>query len=429
MAPFISAPDPTTLLPPLLACLPTAFCSTRPPPALPPLLSPILRQRVTYLSSTTQTSEASWLPLLCWDATEAQDLAGVVENTAFELHPVSGEIELGDVGKALYRRKDAETIQALLRVPDLAIAVVYVWCEMDEGGDRGEGQGWRVAELRLLNRVSASSTGKEEARDEWLDTIAAANARFDESRNKPQSDGARADAQAKDGLSLGALEDDDDDDDYWARYDATPGGRTPALKPSPAPRAGASLGMTATARARSPSEDAYYAQYSSVQPEMDSHDPELAAQVSGDSTLPGDALSGSSRSAEAERERTVANGYSTTSAVNGYFSSIAQRPTSSSYEAPTDQHRNAGTEVNNALVHTRPATSTSSSSSSSSAAAAASIAHLEQAALAQSAAALAVQQHVTTSLQSLWRLARATGIDTADFRALVAVQLDVLEGE
>ncbi|KAL9032118.1 MAG: hypothetical protein Q9180_006688, partial [Flavoplaca navasiana] len=75
----IPPPAAETLLPPLLACLPTAFASTRPPPALLPLLSPILRQRVQLLSGSTSSPSDSWLTKLTWDPTKAEGLAPVVE--------------------------------------------------------------------------------------------------------------------------------------------------------------------------------------------------------------------------------------------------------------------------------------------------------------------------------------------------------------
>src|ERR1700722_5722616 len=103
MVMYIPPPAPRDLLPPLLACLPTAFASSRPPPALLPLLSPILRQRVQLLSCE------SWLPLLCWDAHAASKLPGIIENIQLEPPPVSGEVELRDVETIQYRRLDPET--------------------------------------------------------------------------------------------------------------------------------------------------------------------------------------------------------------------------------------------------------------------------------------------------------------------------------
>lgn len=142
MVELINAPDSRALLPPLLACLPTAFVSPQPPPALLPLLSPILRQRLQILTSVSTSPDESWLKLLCWDNAKAERLQSIVENTTFEPHPVSGEIELTDDMPATYKRIDDETLQSLVVLPEYSLAVIYLWCPDDE-----HGRGWRVAEL------------------------------------------------------------------------------------------------------------------------------------------------------------------------------------------------------------------------------------------------------------------------------------------
>src|SRR6266487_4225572 len=117
MVASVPLPQPRTLLPPFIACLQTAGLSIRPPPALLPLLSPILRQRVQLFTSTATASEGqthqrqvSWLSLLCWNEDVASKLPAIVEKYAdkFEPHPVSGEIEMEafDEGKMQYRRVD-----------------------------------------------------------------------------------------------------------------------------------------------------------------------------------------------------------------------------------------------------------------------------------------------------------------------------------
>ncbi|KAI7012833.1 hypothetical protein KC355_g5283, partial [Hortaea werneckii] len=76
-------PDSRGLLPPLLACLPTAFLAPRPPPALLPLLAPVLRQKLNYISSGND----GWLPLLSWDKERAAKLPATVERIQVEPHP------------------------------------------------------------------------------------------------------------------------------------------------------------------------------------------------------------------------------------------------------------------------------------------------------------------------------------------------------
>jgi len=141
---YVPPPDPQTLLPPLLACLPAGLVSTRPPPALLPLLSPILRQRVNIFTAPSPSSTPeSWLRLLCWGAEKADGVLTLVEGITFELHPVSGEIELPDEITVAYKRVDEETLRAQIQLPEYGLNVLYEWCVNDPDG----GTGWRVAEL------------------------------------------------------------------------------------------------------------------------------------------------------------------------------------------------------------------------------------------------------------------------------------------
>jgi hypothetical protein len=378
MAPFVAAPDPSSLLPPFLACLPLAFCSSQPPPALLPFLSPILRQRVQYLSGTT--AEGSWLPLLSWDQAKASDLVRKIESTTFEPHPVSGEIELGEVEAPLFRRQDEETLHSVLKLPDWELMVVYVWCEHDEPGG---GPGWRVTELRLFNH---SPQGYPV---EWADSVGKANTQFAEVKApelQPREPSPRQlDAAPMTQTNGQDNDDDDDDDDYWAQYDNTPG-RTPATKRSPAPFTSMN---DAPSHGRTASEEEYLARYGGVQPEMEHHDPSMEHEVVGESTLRGNELTG-------------------------------QRQQDSSVLPPLDGHSlvNGRDEpVDTELVHTRPSTSSSASA----------VQHLEHAAENQSHSDIAIQQHIGTSIKSLWRLARGTGIDTAEFKQVVRNELDLLD--
>ena len=246
------APVPRELLPPLLACLPTAFFSPNPPPALLPLLSPILRQRVNVLSAG---SSDNWLSLLTWDRARASKLAEKVEVMQLEAHPVSGELELQEVGKVQYRRLDQETLQARFGVPEFQLLPVYVWCQDDQQG--GGGQAWRLAELRVLEDADDDT--------EWFDSEVQATAASQTSDDRRNVNGLAVNVQAPEPQ-------DEDDDDYWASYDRTPA-RTPAAKHSPAPN---SQGFPASLnRQQSTEEQDYYARYASeVQPALDSHDPD-----------------------------------------------------------------------------------------------------------------------------------------------------------
>ena len=257
MVDFMPPPEPRDLLPPLLACLPIAFVSTRPPPTLIPLLSPILRQRVQIFSSVANSSSDSWLRLLCWGDAKADSVTRVLDGVEFEPHPVSGEIELPEDISIVYRRVDQETLHARIALPEYNISVVYVWCPNDPDGG---GPGWRIAELQ-------SNENPDDGNAIWSDSIGEAN---DQSRQHIIDDALKA-ADSNDNETK---QDEDDDDDYWAQYDnspsRTPAAKTPAFRPAP-----------------TGSDDNYFSRYADVQPAMDNHDPSETPEP-GVSSLNGD---------------------------------------------------------------------------------------------------------------------------------------------
>ena len=243
-------PSLEQLLVPLLATLPSAAVSPQPPAALLPLLSPILRQRVQLLSSADGDP---WLPLLCYDAAKVPGLVKVAKDESLEPHPVSGEVEVDWEAQVetKYRRLDEETLQALVTLQDLGLSVKLVWCVNDEAGG---GDGWKIGEVGVTDKTNTS----------WGEpSILTAESAFrtltaEQPITHPNANGISLHTPA---------EDEDEDDDYWAQYDKTPG-HTPAPKASPAP----------AARLDSADEDSYYAQYATVQPAMDNHDPDEAKQ-------------------------------------------------------------------------------------------------------------------------------------------------------
>lgn len=409
-------PDPRELLPPLLACLPTAFISPRPPPALLPLLSPLLRQRVAFLggsSANSSDTNSGWLPLLTWDASRAAKLPAVVEQIELEPHPVSGEVEIEDVRPAKYRRLDEETLQARLEVEQFGLLPIFVWCESDEhagsaeGG--GSGAGWKLAELRALEDV-------EEDAGEWGEGIVeadeAAEAKMGRSIAVPQVNGAQN----------GNEDDDEDDDDYWASYDRTPGrGPTPA-KSSPA------RGTQAAGRGRSQSELDYYSRYGSeVQPALDAHDPDEENAEMGQSTLNGGSLvRQQARQAQQQRipppqesqpeERPI-------SRPNGTSLFPADDPSSSSNTKPNISLLSPTTSLPNEqdVSHPSPISPTDSQTS---------VERLEQKAAAMSEDAdrahTAIKQHISTDIKSLFRLAKSTGMARREFERIVSTELECL---
>lgn len=397
-------PDARELLPPLLACLPTAFISPRPPPALLPLLSPLLRQRVAFLGapgSNDGTTSSGWLPLLTWDSQRAAKLPPIVERIELEPHPVSGELEIEDVRPAKYRRLDVETLQARLEVEQFELLPLFVWCESDEhAGGEGNGAGWKLAELRALEDA-------EEDAEEWFGDIVEANEASGSSNGRslevPRVNGGKPDGNA---------EEEDDDDAYWASYDRTPGrGPTPA-KQSPAP------GTQATGRGRSQSELEYYSRYGAeVQPALDAHDPDEEHGELGESTLNGDSLvRQQARQAQQipipNQQQQPQDNQRPLSPPNGTSMFPADPPSNNKpHDPPTT------------LDQPRPISPTDSQSS---------IERLEQKAAAMSSgeeadrAQTAIKQHISTDIKSLFRLARGTGMERREFERVVKTELECL---
>ena len=364
----IPAPEPRRLLPPLLACLPTAFASPRPPPALLPLLSPILRQRVQLLSPNTSSTD-SWLSLLCWNTSGAEKLPDIVESESFELHPVSGEVEFKDVERIRYRRLDLETLHALLVLTDLSLVVKYLWCIGDE---EGGGTGWRVAELRPLNLPEIDGAT-------WFSTIAEADEKARESTLAP----ALREVDHHDQEAMGA--DEDDDDQYWAQYDETLG-RTPTeTKTSERPATSVTNG-----RPMNTSEEEYYAQYTEVQPALDGDDPSAQREDPGMSSLNGDIIQ-----------------KGTTRQIPSNDTSIRVTPETASHRQYSISHIS------------QPHASLSSDSTSA-------VERLEHTAASLAQSEMAARQHISTSMKSLFRLARNTGIDRLEFERLVRTELETL---
>lgn len=378
----ISPPDPHALLYPLLACLPTAFVSPRPPPALLPLLSPILRQRVHHLSATSDTSE-SWLKLLSWDRERAAKLPGVIENMQLEPHPVSGEIELEDIREALYRRLDEETLQARVDVQEVALTFLFVWCASDEAGG---GAGWRLAELRALEDAEDGTT--------WYENLSEAEENY--------AAVARTRLSAVNVRNGSVVSTGSNDDDYWNAYDRSPG-RTPQ-KRSPAPP------QTTSIQQPSQQELEYFARYmSEVQPAMDPHDPDEQGIDPKESTLHGNTMSAAQNVGQRSFQPTETD--VTSLGPNGYDSSIPSFRNGTRFDSITEEPKAVEIE------HPRPASSSSGEGS---------VARLERRAASVTQAEVAIKQHISTDLKSLFRLSRAAGIEREEFERIVKTELDCL---
>ncbi|KAI9694353.1 MAG: hypothetical protein M1820_009001 [Bogoriella megaspora] len=388
MVQYIPPPDPRSLLPPLLACLPTAFVSSRPPPDFLPLLSPILRQRLQLLAGDAPTASGSWLPLLCWDPRQGAQLPDVIEGIQLEPHPVSGEIELGDIKPAKYRRTDTETLHAQLILDDYGLSAVYLWCMGDESAG---GHAWRLAELRILN--------EQDVAVQWTDSIAEANENF---RNQNFVEALQDWVPRQSNGNYNGIahqpsnqEDNDDDDDYWNSYDRTPG-RTP-LKRSPAPTA---PNASITDRKRSTSELDYYARYETeVQPALDAHDPSEAASEQHESTLNGNVLSIGQEDYKPQLQSVLPNGNSTA-------------------DTPTSPYRTRSTsnQTDDNVSQPRPISPPSPGH----------VARLEESASSHSQAEVGIRQHISSETKNLFRLARSAGIDRAEFTQIMNREIESL---
>ncbi|KAF2400380.1 hypothetical protein EJ06DRAFT_537949 [Trichodelitschia bisporula] len=369
----VQPPDPRQLLPPLLACLPASFASPRPPPALTLLLTPILRQRLHAL--TSEVGSDSWLPLLTWDREQAPKLQTIVENIQLEPHPASGEIEIPEPDRIEFRRFDPETLHSRLRLEELGLSPIYLWCT---GDGKSNNQGWKLHDLRLVTQ--------DDDEAQWHGSLADAEAKY-EGQRAVSSNGTRGTG----GLAVPSAgpestEDDDDDDGYWAAYDRTPG-RTP-LKQSPAP----SQNANSSVKLPTGSEVEYFARYmEEVQPALDPDDPSEEGLAPGESTLNGDTVLSSGAFAQNE------------SGVS---------------DAAYPSH--GGGETNGTAtgeIH-QPRPSSPSSSSS--------IEQLERQAENQSQAEVGIKQHISTDIKSLFRLARSAGIQRGEFERIVKTELELL---
>lgn len=312
----------------------------------------------------------------------------MVESEAFELHPVSNEIEFGDADIAGYRRLDVETLHARIDVGDLRLTVIYLWCV---GDTEGGGDGWRVGEVLPLSDKGDATSG-------WRKSIGEADEAFREKSvsNTP----AQGPANGKPAVETNgvfsnlAVDGADDDDDYWAQYDNAPTS-TPGPQPSPGPPADA----RSPRHGRTMSDAAYYSQYAQVQPDMDNDDPSADRNAIGESSLNGDVIATTSQPAPSQPD-------SMTNHLDSSTKSAA--PTLSQ---PTTEHP-------------RPQTASSDDGSSS-----AIVDRLEDSANMQSQTELAVRQHVASTMKSLHRLARSTGIGTAEFEGMIKTEMEMLRFE
>lgn len=412
MPPPISPPAPRQLLPPLLASLPAAAVSPEPPTALLPTLSPILRQRVRLLSAS---STDPWLPLLCYNQEKAGKLLEIAKSDRFEPHPVSGEVEIdwdSDV-ETKYRRLDAETLEAYVSLYPFDLSVKLLFCTGDQ---EGGGDGWRIGEVAVSEDHTLQS---------WQ-SIGEAEGHFKEATSKESTSQASKPPQPSIGINgnvhqFTEAENEDDDDAYWAQYDSTPA-RTPAPKHSPAPDT-----MRNNVRSQADEEAAYYAQYAQVQPAMDSHDPDEASATSQIESTLGESTGTSDHHRTHPLPRSNSDDeilHSSRAWSDSAHPQTQSQPlpyTSFSTASNPAEHEHESPE--SILIQPRPTSSSSSSSVST-------VDKLEDKAAQLDRTAelehIGVKQHISTSIKSLFRLARAAGMERDEFERMVRTELDVL---
>jgi hypothetical protein len=323
-------------------------------------------------------------------------LTELAQGGRLEPHPVSGEVEVDwDYDLDIkYRRLDSETLQALVVIREFDLFFRLVFCTGDK---EGGGDGWRVGEVGVASSPSVvPSFGGQES-------ISEAERQFE----KAEPSGRATNNRLYDaGANEEEDDDDDDDDDYWARYDGTPA-RSPAVKRSPAPRSmqpsAQAQGADISSYRSQSAEDAYFAQYDSVQPAMDNHDPDEVVEPAHVAPPLGLARPVTSNDSSEHSE------INETSGVWTLADAIQRSPSGRA----DDEERAA------ALVHPRPASSASSSGSLS-------VAKLEEAAEKRDQSEFGVKQHVSRSIRSLFMLSRASGIDREEFERMVRTELDVL---
>jgi hypothetical protein len=318
-----------------------------------------------------------------------------------------------------YRRIDEETLEAYVSLREFELSVKLLWCTGDQ---EGGGDQWRIGEVSGLDSFSTSNSTQQ-----GCESIGEADDRFKEATlndSKLRESDTHKSGHGMNGNAQPTVAPEEEDDDaYWAQYDNTPA-RTPAVKNSPAP---GSMQNSSTSRAHN-SEDAYYAQYASVQPAMDNHDPDEASQNGPtESTLSRSSLTHEPHDSPSHYEHNHDHDHDhdhdpeLSSSSHVWASSLlplpqpAEPPTYDSAFPPTFPLPEPDAEV----LQPRPTSSNSSSSSQT-------VERLENTAAALGHSEMGVKQHISTSVKSLFRLARAAGMERGEFERLVRTELDVL---
>lgn len=404
------------LIPPLLMHLAPLASSSQPssspsspppPPSLYPLLAPILRSRLHHLADSTE----SWISLLSWNAHHGQQLASHLASAAPAA--AAGERALA-VARGI-QRTDQETLKAAVELCDWGLEVVYLWCTNDPDG---EDDGWRVLELHPATTTTIPAADADACGEDgkWYPTIAEAEEAS--ASNRLKAGGRRAFAAASAASSYNApMEEEgegsnDDDDDYWNMYDHASASETSAAAAAPEQPEEAQAQAQGRAPAgedsnvwHSPSEDTYFSRYAEVVPALDC----------GASSPP---VSGMCRR-NSMSTATTANSTSTPPTTIAAVSPATT--TATPPRCPTAATTIAATNTNN--NHNNTNITNSSTATAAAAEAAPGYPHPQ---MDTTETEVAVKQHVSMSIKSLYRLAKAAGIGRDEFENIVHTELSVL---
>jgi len=167
-----------------------------------------------------------------------------------------------------------------------------------------------------------------------------------------------------------------------------------------------------------------------VQPALDAHDPEEEGPPPGESTLNGDELERGLQQRHREPEMEPLE--TSNLGPHGYDSSLPppaaafangldglnelRMDSASDEKAREAELEQLERERYSALSHPRPSSSASSNS----------VERLEREAESHSQAEMAIKQHISTDIKSLFRLARSAGIAREEFERIIQRELEVL---
>lgn len=251
---------------------------------------------------------------------------------------------------------------------ELGVEIIYMWIGNDP---ENEDDGWKIQDTRL-------SEDREE--QNWYISIGEAEQAFYDQASSytPPLVQSSTSVSAPQRAAV-AQEVEDDDDDYWNMYDRTPA-RTPML----------------AEKQDTPSEGSYYARYSDVQPMLE--------PGPTSTSLTGINIPLNTQPSYSPLSTQTANTASTTPPA-------ALSPTF----AP---HKDDCITVTYAP---RPRSVTSSSSSTRE-----SIARLEENAGRHIQNEVGIKQHISTTIKSLYRLSKVTGIQREEFERILQAEVAVL---